>query len=221
MAARPNFWFWPIPAAATVERPGPWKTELQDRVGNPFGLAVTLAHYPTGAAKWNPIEHRAAGPLDSYDKMLKSIRTTSTRTGLVVTAYLDRNEYPTGLKPNAQLISSLSLKPGKICPDGTIRLRPICEVNLAPALSGKASRSGGTHCIHGLAVIEEPKSPRRVSSEPEDERLPGWLQCRRRWRVRQERGRSGYRRSSLARAKLGGRAHCLRPTYTTDNAVES
>jgi hypothetical protein len=72
MAARPNFWFWPIPAAATVELPGPWKTELQDRVGNPFGLAVTLAHYPTGAAKWNP-EHRlfseisknwAAEPLD-------------------------------------------------------------------------------------------------------------------------------------------------------------
>jgi hypothetical protein len=47
----------------------------------------------------NPIEHRlfsgiskhwAAEPLTSYDKMLGFIRNTSTKTGLVVTAYLDR-----------------------------------------------------------------------------------------------------------------------------------
>jgi hypothetical protein len=57
-------------------------------------------------------------------KMFKSIRTTSTRTGLVVTAYLDRNEYPTGLKPNAQLISSLSLKPGKILPRWNYTIAP-------------------------------------------------------------------------------------------------
>jgi hypothetical protein len=25
---------------------------------NRFGLAVTIAHYRTGASKWNPIEHR-------------------------------------------------------------------------------------------------------------------------------------------------------------------
>ena len=39
--------------------------------------------------------------------MLKFIRTTSTKTGLVVTAYLDRKDYPTGLKPDPQLVSSL------------------------------------------------------------------------------------------------------------------
>ena len=91
-----------------------WKIELQSQLCNRFGLAVTIAHYPTGASKWNPIEHRlfseisknwAAEPLDSYEKMLKFIRTTSTQTGLVVTAYLDRNEYPTRLKPDPQLIS--------------------------------------------------------------------------------------------------------------------
>jgi hypothetical protein len=45
--------------------------------------------------------------------MLKFIRTTSTKTGLVVTAYLDRNEYQTHLKPDPQLISSLRFTPGK------------------------------------------------------------------------------------------------------------
>jgi len=86
---------------------------------------VTIAHYSPGASKCNPIEHRlfseisrnwAAEPLDSYEKMLKFIRTTSTRTGLIVTAYLDRKEYSTGLKPDPQLISSLRLRRSKILP---------------------------------------------------------------------------------------------------------
>jgi len=50
-----------------------WKTELQAQLSNPFDLTVTVAHYPTGTSKWNPIEHRlfseisknwAAEPLD-------------------------------------------------------------------------------------------------------------------------------------------------------------
>jgi hypothetical protein len=71
--------------------------------------------------------------------MLNFIRTTSTQTGLVVTAYFDRNEYPTRLKPNPQLISSLRLTHGKVLPrwnlDGTTQFDRICEVIFAPALS--------------------------------------------------------------------------------------
>src|SRR6516164_7529810 len=66
----------------------------------------------------------AAEPLDSYEKMLKFIRTTSTHTGLAVTAYLDRNEYPTRLKPDPQLISSLRLTPGKVLPRWNYTIRP-------------------------------------------------------------------------------------------------
>ena len=110
-----------------------WKTEIQTQVSNAFGLIVTIAHYPTGASKWNPIEHRlfseisknwAAEPLDSYDKMLKFIRTTGTNTGLVVTAYLDWNEYPTGLKPTKELISSVCLKHGKLLPKWNYTIAP-------------------------------------------------------------------------------------------------
>ena len=110
-----------------------WKTELQAQVCNAFGFTVTIAHYPTGASKWNPIEHRlfseisknwAAEPLTSYETMLNFIRTTSTQTGLVVTAYLDRKEYPTGLKPDPGLISSLCLKHSTTLPKWNYTIAP-------------------------------------------------------------------------------------------------
>ncbi len=43
----------------------------------------------------------AAEPLDSYQKILNFARTTRTRTGLTVTAYLDRRFYPCGVEPSA------------------------------------------------------------------------------------------------------------------------
>ncbi len=69
-----------------------------------------MAHYPTGASKYNPIERRlfsaisrnwAGEPLQSYEKILKFIRTTTTATGLKVRAFLDRKDYPLGAKPSA------------------------------------------------------------------------------------------------------------------------
>jgi len=35
-----------------------WKRDLQENVADQFGLTITVCHYPTGASKWNPIEHR-------------------------------------------------------------------------------------------------------------------------------------------------------------------
>jgi len=110
-----------------------WKTEIQHRLCNRFGITATIAHYPTGASKWNPIEHRlfseisknwAAEPLISYEKMLGFLRNTRTKTGLRVTAYLDRKQYPTGLKPNRQLISSLALKPDRVLPRWNYTIAP-------------------------------------------------------------------------------------------------
>jgi Rhodopirellula transposase DDE domain len=52
-----------------------WKWALQEQVADRFGLTVTVSHFPTGASKWNPIEHRlfseiskhwAGQPLDSF-----------------------------------------------------------------------------------------------------------------------------------------------------------
>ena len=68
---------------------------------------MTVAHYPPGASKWNPIEHKlfseisknwAGRPLDSYQTVLNYIRTTTTKTGLVVKAHFVDRQYETGIK---------------------------------------------------------------------------------------------------------------------------
>ena len=50
-----------------------------------FGLIITVTHYPPGASKWNPIDHRmfslisanwAGEPLVSYETVLGYIRRT-------------------------------------------------------------------------------------------------------------------------------------------------
>ena len=70
-------------------------------------MDITVAHYPPGASKWNPIEHRlfseisknwAGRPLDSYETILNFIRTTKTKTGLKVNARLVKKQYPKGIK---------------------------------------------------------------------------------------------------------------------------
>lgn len=80
-----------------------WKHRLH-QFAERHGLAVTVAHYPPGASKWNPIEHRlfseisknwAGRPLDSYETMLNYIRTTQTKAGLRVRAHLLDRHYDT------------------------------------------------------------------------------------------------------------------------------
>src|SRR5882724_11077154 len=127
------------------------KTELQSQLADSLGLTLTVAHYPTGASKWNPIEHRlfseisknwAGEPLDSYQKILKFIRSTRTQTGLSVTAQLDRRHYPTGTEPTPEQIQSFNSNRTRCCPSGTIQSHPICEVVFASALSLIAAGRG-------------------------------------------------------------------------------
>ena len=112
---------------------GAWKQEIQRQLCDGLGLSVTLSHYPSGASKWNPIEHRlfsqisrnwAAEPLDSYEKALKFIRTTTTSTGLKVTAQLDTNFYPTGIKPSKAEISQLAITPKRVLPKWNYTISP-------------------------------------------------------------------------------------------------
>jgi len=84
-----------------------WKQGLSHQLAQRHGLIVTVAHYPPGASKWNPIEHRlfseisknwAGRPLDSYETVLNYIRSTTTRTGLQVRAHLVDRHYDKGVK---------------------------------------------------------------------------------------------------------------------------
>lgn len=112
-----------------------FKYGLQTRLCNTYHVTVTVCHYPAGASKWNPIEHRlfseisknwSGKPLDSYETVLKYIRTTCTKTGLRVTAKLVKKQYRTGIKiPNAQM-KMIDLRPHKIQPQ---RNYSICPTN--------------------------------------------------------------------------------------------
>lgn len=114
-------------------RCGAWKTELQRQLCNRYGLTVTVAHYPTAASKWNPIEHRlfsevskhwAAEPLTSYEKMLRFLRTTTTTTGLKVRAVFDRNNYPTKEKTDPREIAAVALTSHKVLPKWNYTITP-------------------------------------------------------------------------------------------------
>jgi hypothetical protein len=72
-----------------------------------FSIYVKMCHYPPGASKWNPIEHRmfcyisnnwAAHPLTDYETVLKFIRTTKTCTGLKIRASLHTKQYQKGIR---------------------------------------------------------------------------------------------------------------------------
>lgn len=93
-----------------------FKHALQTRLCDAYGVRVTLCHYPAGASKWNPIEHRlfseisknwAGCPLRSYQTILNYISSTTTQTGLRVTAHLVDQEYLTGEKISDAMMATL------------------------------------------------------------------------------------------------------------------
>jgi hypothetical protein len=110
-----------------------WKQSLQERLCDRHGLTVTVCHYPSGASKWNPIEHRvfseisknwAGRPLDSYETVLNYARTTRTKTGLGVNAYLVKTDYPTGIKVSDKEMDQLQLRPHDTQPTRNYTLIP-------------------------------------------------------------------------------------------------
>jgi hypothetical protein len=110
-----------------------WKYGLYRHLCERHGLTVTVAHYPSGASKWNPIEHRlfseiskawAGRPLDSYQTILNYMRRTRTTTGLEVAAHLVRRKYYKGVRvPDAEM-RELPLAPHPELPRWNYTLSP-------------------------------------------------------------------------------------------------
>lgn len=109
-----------------------WKWGLQ-QLADEFHLTFTVTHFPTGASKWNPIEHRlfsrisgnwAGQPLSSYETVLKFIRTTKTTTGLCCYACLDRRAYKTKSKITSGQKAQINLQPHRILPKYNYTIRP-------------------------------------------------------------------------------------------------
>ena len=110
-----------------------WKHALQEKLADPYRLSVTVCHYPTGASKWNPIEHRlfseiskqwAGLPLTDYQTILRLIRETTTDTGLKVTSTLNSKTYLTGIKIPPQQMRALSLYKHSVLPNWNYTLHP-------------------------------------------------------------------------------------------------
>ena len=114
-------------------RPRLWKQQLQEQLADRLGLEVTVCHYPTGASKWNPIEHRLFGPISvnwagkplrRFETMLAYIRGTTTETGLKVKAYLLNGHYEKGVKVSDEQMEALNLERHDVCPNWNYTLRP-------------------------------------------------------------------------------------------------
>jgi hypothetical protein len=109
-----------------------FKTSLQ-QFANDSGLSLTVCHYPTGASKWNPVEHRlfsqisinwAGKPLRSLSTMLGYIRGTATQTGLRVRAWLNEKIYPKKVKVSNAEMKSLNLERLPTCPNWSYIIQP-------------------------------------------------------------------------------------------------
>jgi hypothetical protein len=110
-----------------------WKNQLQHALVDPCQIQVMVCHYPTGASKWNPIEHRlfsfislnwAGIPLRSLKIMLNLIRGTTTTTGLKVYAALIKRIYPTKVKVSDQEMAALNIVKRSICPHWNYIIKP-------------------------------------------------------------------------------------------------
>ena len=83
-----------------------WKTQLQ-HFCNEIAMPIVVSHFPPGTSKWNKIEHRLFSfismnwrgkPLTTYEAIVNLISSTTTKAGLKVSAGIDLNKYPKGIK---------------------------------------------------------------------------------------------------------------------------
>jgi hypothetical protein len=94
-----------------------WKKELQ-QLANETGLSITVNHLPPATSKWNKIEHRLFSyisinwrgkPLTSLETIIELLSHTTTDRGLTVSAVVDRNIYPVGVKVSDAEMARLNI----------------------------------------------------------------------------------------------------------------
>jgi hypothetical protein len=109
-----------------------WKEGLQG-LADEFGLIITVTHYPPGASKWNPIDHRmfslisanwSGEPLVSYGAILGYIRATRSPMGFHCRARLDKTDYPTGYRVTREAKERVRLKPRRVLPKWNYTIWP-------------------------------------------------------------------------------------------------
>jgi hypothetical protein len=114
-------------------RPRLWKKCLQELVADRYGLDVTVCHYPVGASKWNPVEHRLFGPISvnwsgeplrGPEVLLGFLRGTNTETGLEVTAEWWDRPFRKGIKVTGAEMRQLQIEHSDTCPSWNYTIKP-------------------------------------------------------------------------------------------------
>lgn len=109
-----------------------WKKELQ-QLSNETGLAITVTHLPPATSKWNKIEHRLFSyisinwrgvPLTSLETIIELLSHTTTTKGLTVSAMVDKNSYPTGVKVTDEEMEKLNITRNEFHGDWNYTMSP-------------------------------------------------------------------------------------------------
>ena len=82
-------------------------------------MEIHVSHFPPGTSKWNKIEHRMfsfisqnwrAKPLINRATVVNSIGSTTTKTGLKITARLDETLYQKAIKVSDKELADVYLQ---------------------------------------------------------------------------------------------------------------
>jgi len=96
-----------------------WRLCLQG-LADATSVPVRVCHFPPGMSKWNKIEHRLFSfiasnwrghPLSSHQAIVELIARTTTRSGLIVRAALDRTRYRRQVKVSDAQLAGVRLTP--------------------------------------------------------------------------------------------------------------
>ncbi len=110
-----------------------WKVELQ-KLSDEIQLPIEVSHFPPGTSKWNKIEHRLFSqisrnwkgqPLVSLEVIVELIASTTTNTGLTVKSFLDKNEYPTGIRVTDEELNGVNLVRNEFCGQWNYTIYPV------------------------------------------------------------------------------------------------
>jgi hypothetical protein len=110
-----------------------WKLALQEKLADAYQLSITVCHYPTGASKWNPVEHRlfseiskhcAGQPFVDHTTMRRLIAGTHTKTGLQIRCTLNTKQYATKIKVTDEQMAQLDILPHPILPQWNYTILP-------------------------------------------------------------------------------------------------
>lgn len=109
-----------------------WKKELQ-KFSDETGLTITMTHLPPATSKWNKIEHRLFSyisinwrgkPLTSLETIIELLSNTKTDAGLTVTAIVDKNLYPIGIKVSNEEFKALNILRNEFHGDWNYKIIP-------------------------------------------------------------------------------------------------